>query len=60
MKVNLKKIEAVSGQDRELILVDLIMTSKYGVKPPKPRDPLKAQLLRKYENKRGGFKIGQI
>ena len=60
MKVNLKKIEAVSGQDRELILVDLIMTSKYSVKPPKPRDPLKAQLLRKYENKRGGFKIGQI
>ena len=60
MKVNLKKIEPVSGQDRELILVDLIMTSKYGVKPPKPRDPLKAQLLRKYENKRGGFKIGQI
>lgn len=60
MKVNLKKIEAVSKQDRELILVDLIMTSKYGVKPPKPRDPLKAQLLRKYENKRGGFKIGQI
>lgn len=49
MKVNLKKIEAVSEQDRELILVDLIMTSKYGVKPPKPRDPLKAQLLRKYE-----------
>ena len=60
MKVNLKKIEAVSEQDRELILVDLIMTSNYGVKPPKPRDPLKAQLLRKYENKRGGFKIGQI
>lgn len=60
MKVNLKKIEVVSEQDRELILVDLIMTSKYGVKPPKPRDPLKAQLLRKYENKRGGFKIGQI
>ena len=60
MKVNLKKIVAVSEQDRELILVDLIMTSKYGVKPPKPRDPLKAQLLRKYENKRGGFKIGQI
>lgn len=60
MKVNLKKIEAVSEQDRELILVDLIMTSKYGVKPPKPRDPLKAQLLRKYENKRGGFKIGQM
>ena len=60
MKVNLKKIEAVSEQDRELILVDLIMTSKYGVKPPKPRDPLKAQLLRKYENKRGGFKIGHI
>ena len=60
MKVNLKKIEAVSEQDRELILVDLIMTSKYGVKQPKPRDPLKAQLLRKYENKRGGFKIGQI
>lgn len=60
MKVNLKKIETVSEQDRELILVDLIMTSKYGVKPPKPRDPLKAQLLRKYENKRGGFKIGQI
>ena len=60
MKVNLKKIKAVSEQDRELILVDLIMTSKYGVKPPKPRDPLKAQLLRKYENKRGGFKIGQI
>ena len=60
MKVNLKQIEAVSEQDREIILVDLIMTSKYGVKPPKPRDPLKAQLLRKYENKRGGFKIGQI
>ena len=60
MKVNLKKIEAVSEQDRELILVDLIMTSKNDVKPPKPRDPLKAQLLRKYENKRGGFKIGQI
>lgn len=60
MKVNLKKIEVVSEQDRDLILVDLIMTSKYGVKPPKPRDPLKAQLLRKYENKRGGFKIGQI
>ena len=60
MKVNRKKIEAVAKQDRELILVDLIMTSKYGVKPPKPRDPLKAQLLRKYENKRGGFKIGQI
>lgn len=60
MKVNLKKIEAVSEQDRELILADLIMTSKYGVKPPKPRDPLKAQLLKKYEDKRGGFKFGQI
>jgi hypothetical protein len=37
-----------------------MMTSKYGVKPPKPRDPLKAKLLKKYEDKRGGIKIGQI
>lgn len=60
MKVNIKKIEAISERDRRLIILDLMMTSKYGVKKHKLRDPLKAELLKKYEDNRGGYKIGQI
>lgn len=60
MKVNLKKIEAISEEERQLVTLDLMMMSKYGVKPPKPPNPLKAELLQKFEDKRDGFKIGQI
>ena len=60
MKVNLEKILAVSEKERKLLTADLYMTCKYDVKPRKPRDPLKAVLLKRYEDQRDGFKIGEI
>lgn len=60
MKVNMEKVRAVSAKDRRVSTASLLMASKFQNTEDKPRNPEKAELLKKFEKKRNGFKIGNI
>lgn len=60
MKVNMEKVRAVSAKDRRISTAGILMACKFKNTEKKPRNPEKAELLRKFEKKRNGFKIGNI
>ncbi len=60
MRVNVEKILAVSEKERKLLTADLYMTCKYDVKPRKPRDPLKAVLLKNMRTDEVDLKLGRF
>lgn len=60
MKVNKEKIRAVSERDQMISTAGLLMAAKFRNTEKKPRNPEEAELLKKFEKKRNGFKIGNI
>lgn len=60
IKVNKKQILNTSIQERREQTAALITLSKVKKNEHKYRDPKKAEILKSFEDKRNGFKIGDI
>lgn len=60
MKINKEKVRAVSERDQMISTAALLMGSKFRNTEDKPRNPEEAELLKKFEKKSNGFKIGNI
>ncbi|MBO1305412.1 hypothetical protein JZO70_04530 [Enterococcus sp. 669A] len=60
MKINKEKVRAVSEKDQKISTAGILMACKFKNMEKKPRNPEEAELLKKFEKKRNGFKIGNI
>ena len=60
IKIDKEKIINTSVQERREQTAALITLSRGKKNEHKSRDPKKAELLKSFEDKRGGFKIGNI
>lgn len=60
IKLDTEKIMSTSPQERREQTAALITLARVKKNEHKYRDPKKAELLKKFEDKRGGFKIGNI
>lgn len=60
MKVNLSTWENLTDKEKEIQANDAVLSVMFPENKEKVRDKEKARLLKKFENKRNGFKIGNI
>lgn len=60
MKTNIKKIKSLSADEQKLRTLKIWTVLNFPNQEAKPRDPEKTKLLKKFEEKRDGFKIGKI
>ena len=60
IKIDKEKILNTSVQERREQTAALITLSRVKKNEHKSRDPKKAELLKSFEDKRGGFKIGNL
>lgn len=60
MNVNIEKFLEASDKENSVYFADVFTSVMFKEEGRKPRDPMKANLLQKFEDKRNGFKIGTI
>lgn len=60
MKLAEDKLKPLNKKEQQVKSAKIMAVLRYSANQPKTREAKKAALLQKYEDQRGGFKIGKI
>lgn len=60
MKLAEDKLKRLTKKEQKVKSAKIMAVLKYSANQPKAREAKKAAFLQKYEDQRGGFKIGKI